>query len=191
MAHEMGHAIEHKLFFGKHRPITKYFLTETTSYLFELLMADYIANYLNIPIVGKSLIVNRTTETMDHAWSMKIQRLFYDQGEYNPEAVTQEMNNHGRMVQGKNLTIENIARINKVYYSKLINSYLLALQIFTKILEDPLEGFRLYRKIETDPEDNLDDLLQKHGIDYTRDENSYASMYNASKELSLSLTKRV
>ncbi len=191
LAHEIGHAIEHKLFFGKNHPITKYYLTETTSYLFELLMSNYITNFLKIPIAGQSLMVNRTTAIMDNAWAMKIQRTFYDLGEYNPRAAAKEINNYGRMVQEESLTMENVARINKFYYSKLINSYLLALQIFMRILDNPIEGFNLYKRIQSDPTENLDTLLNKYGIDYTRDENNYASMYNASKELSLSLLKRV
>ena len=191
LAHEIGHAIEHKLFFGESHPITKYYLTETTSYLFELLMANYIANYLGSPIVSKALISNRANDIMDYAWSIRIQRLFYDLGEYSPDKVAREMKKTGRMVKRENLTIDNIARVNKVYYSKLINSYLLALQIFHKILDNPREGFELYRKIETDPEEILDNLLQKYEIDYTKDENVYASVYNVSKDLSLSLTKRV
>ena len=191
LAHEIGHAIEHKLFFGKRHPITKYYLTETTSYLFELLMSHYITNYLYLPIAGESLMVNRTTATMDHAWGMKIQRTFYDLGEFNPEAVAKEMHIHGRMVSEDSLTIDNVTKMNKAYYSKLINSYLLALQLFTRIIESPISGFKLYKSIESDPEDNLDTLLQKYGIDYTRDENNYASMYNASKELSMTLVRRV
>ena len=138
LGHETGHMLSHALFKDKINPIVSGFLSETESYLFELLMNSYIANELNLPDLALHLEANRTQKTVDTIWNIRAQQILYRQfgNKPNLKRLTRILNKEGLQIDYTKANFNDITTFNLFELHHLLHSHLVALHFYKRIMED-------------------------------------------------------
>ena len=172
LAHEFGHAFEHRLFLTDCNPIIKNFLSEISSIYFELLMMDQVNNELNVKTASDLLNSNKllyiTRNILVNQMSLFI--LFQNKFDINSlsEFYKDNIGSYG-----------TISTLNGFYlnsYLETINyitSYMIALKLYNKTKEDKYEGFDTYKNFMTDPTTSLNTLLNNYDLNFINNNESY------------------
>ena len=184
LAHEIGHMLSHRLFHDKENEIVRVFLTEVESYYMELLAGYYLGEKYDMQKLALCFRANRLTKMMDNAWDMHIQ---YIMNSYllnvNYKTLDKQLKEEGYI---KDITEEDYQKFIKIpflYRSKMINSYLVALELFRITLQDKEKGIATYKKLFTSDITNYQKLLNKFKLNYLKDSSTLDCMVEESKQL--------
>ena len=178
LAHETGHALEHRLSYKSKSPIIQTFLFETSSYLMELLMTYYIGNKLDLPTTALMLESNRTTDIMDEGWNLLTIKYMEKELNFNPDIVNEKMNKLGRATNISEQALPELTRTTSLYSICKINSYMLAVELFYKIMADKEKGLYTWKQLINDPEECIEELLNKYDLNYFNNQDNYQKMYS-------------
>lgn len=185
-AHECGHLLTYILFQDKINPNFNLF-SETESYYFEFLMMNYLQKKVNDSDneVTDLLMSNRLLRTIYYMWDIKIQDLMYH-------------------TLGNRISVEKLnKKIHKcktdIYYTEediasslanplttlfpLVNSYLIALELYNLTIKDQEKGIYTYKQLMQDKELDLMSLLKKYNLDYFTNYKSLTELYSKSLKL--------
>jgi hypothetical protein len=184
LAHEVGHMLAHRLFTDKENDIMKYFLTEVESYYMELLCGQFLGEKYDLQKLALCFRSNRLIKAIDNIWDVHIQ---YVMNNYllnvNYQTLDKELKKEG---YPKDITKEEYDKFIKIpllYRAKMINSYLVALELFRLTLTDKEKGIRTYKKLFRSDISNYQKLLNKYKINYLNGSDTLDCMYEESKAL--------
>lgn len=168
LGHETGHMLSHALFNDKINPIVSGFLSETESYLFELLMNSYIANELNLPDLALHLEANRTQKTVDTIWNIRAQQILYRQfgNKPNLKRLTRILNKEGLQIDYTKANFNDITTFNLFELHHLLHSHLVALHFYKRIMEDQEKGINEFKRFMTSDKQSTYALFNESGIYY-------------------------
>lgn len=184
LSHEVAHLLTHRLFYDKKNPIMNTFLTEVDSYYMELLAGQYIGSTYHLENEALSFRANRLTRIIEQAWDMHIQ---YIMNTYLLNVNYKTLDKQAK-ADGYNHTItkedyESYIRIPFIYKAIIINSYLVALELFRMTLDDKEKGLSAYKGLFTSDIKDYKRLLNKYGVNYLLNESSLNYMIDESKQL--------
>ena len=168
LGHETGHMLSHALFHDKINPIVKGFLSETESYLFELLVNSYIATELNLPDLAVYLEANRTQKTIDTIWNIRAQQILYRQigSKPNMKRLTKILNKEGLSIKFEQTNFKDLTTFTLFELHHLLHSHLVALHFYKRILEDKKKGLQEFKKFMTSTKTDTYSLFNESGIYY-------------------------
>ena len=160
------------------------FLTEVDSYYMELLAGQYIGSAYHLENEALSFRANRLTRIIEQGWDMHIQ---YIMNTYLLNVNYKTLDKQAK-AEGYNHTItkedyESYIRIPFIYKAIIINSYLVALELFRVTLDDKEKGLSAYKGLFTSDIKDYKRLLNKYGVNYLLDESSLNYMIDESKQL--------
>lgn len=189
LVHEVGHMLAHRLFNGNENEIMKLFLTEVESYYMELLAGQYLGEKYNIEKLALCFRTNRLTKIFDNAWDIHIQSVM---NKYllnlNYQTLDKELKKEGYI---KDITKEDYDKYIKIplfYRAKMINSYLVALELFRLTLEDKEKGIATYKKLFRSDIEDYQKLLNRYKLNYMKS-NTLDCMIEESKSVKKILSK--
>lgn len=167
-AHETGHMLSHTLFGKDINPIVSGFLSETESYLFELLMNSYIAKELGLPDLALHLEANRTQKTIDTIWNIRAQQILYRQLGKKPNMtrLTKILNKEGLNIDYKDTDFNLITTFNLFELHHLLHSYLVALHFYKEMAIDLEKGIDSYKRFMTSKQQSTYGLFKEFNINY-------------------------
>ncbi len=172
LAHEFGHAFEHRLFFNEQNPITENFLSEISSTYFELLMMDQVNKELDVNNASDLLNLNKlhyiTRNILVNQMSLFI--LFQNKFDLNSLEEFYKTN------LGSSAALSGLNGFYLNSYFDTINyiaSYMIALKLYNKTKENKYEGLDTYKNLMTDPTKSLNTLLNRHDINFIQNNESY------------------
>ena len=168
LGHETGHMLSHALFNQSINPIVSGFLSETESYLFEMLMNSYIANELNLPDLALHLEANRTQKTIDTIWNMRAQQILYRQfgSKPNMNRLSRKLTKEGLTIKYDQTNFKDITIFNLFELHHLLHSHLVALHFYKRITEDQEKGIEEFKRFMTSKQQSTYGLFNESGIYY-------------------------
>ena len=168
LGHETGHMLSHALFKKEINPIVKGFLSETESYLFELLMNTYISDELGLPDLALHLEANRTQKTIDTIWNIRAQQILYRQFGKTPnmKRLSRILTKEGLSINYDQTHFQNLTTFNLFELHHLLHSHLVANHFYKRITENPEEGFEEFKSFMTSKQTSTYGLFCEHGIFY-------------------------
>ena len=172
LAHEFGHAFEQRLFLDNRNPIAKNFLTEISSLYFELLMMNQLNKEFDVTSVSDYLNSNKllyiTRNILVNQMSLFI--LFQNRFDINSLLEFYRENLGSGYVISAQDGFYLSSYIDTINY---IASYMIALKLCDKTLEDKYEGFGAYKELMQNPTTSLIDLLDKYGLNFIDNNDTY------------------
>lgn len=187
-AHECGHLLTHMLYCDNINPEMKIF-SEVESYYFELLMMDFIKKELDNPSAELTdlLMSNRLLKTIYYIWDIKIQDIICHT--LGNKILIDKLN---KKIHKCKTNIEytreeiGVTLANPIsIIFPLVNSYLIALELYNKTKEDKEKGLYIYKSIMQETKMNLLELLKKYDMDYYNNYKSLSELYIKSLELKM------
>ncbi len=184
LAHEMGHMLSHRLFGQDINPIMKYFLTEVESYYMELLSTQYLGEKCDMVKEALCFRGNRLSKIISQAWDLHIQ---YVMNCYILNVGYDELDRVLKL-EGYTETIteedfKSYVKIPFSYRARMINSYLVALELFKMTLDDKEKGLDTYKRLYRSDIDEYKKLLNKYKLNYMKDSSTLECMVTENKAL--------
>jgi len=185
LAHELGHMLAHRLFNDKQNIFTSCFLTEVESYYMELLAGHMIGEMYDMKKLSLCFRANRLTKIMDHAWDIHIQ---YIMNTYlfnvNYKSLDKELKAEGYIHDITEEDYKSYIKIPFLYRAKMINSYMVALELFKLTLQDKEKGIKTYKNLFRSDIENYQKLLNKYKLNYlNKEDNTFDYMIEETKQL--------
>lgn len=178
-AHECGHTIADILFKDKINPLFKVLYRETEAMYFELLMIYFMSRNTNLKEISTYLDANLTAKIIDYVWHIRVQELLYHQfgRKINLSRLNKQFINTGGFPL-TNEDIDSIMSLSLINCYNIVNSYIIALQLFQETIKDLEKGIDTYKRMLTDKETTLESLLDKYSIDFSRQKELINQKYN-------------
>ncbi len=189
LVHEVGHMLSHRLFWNNLNPIMQQYLTEVESYYMELLYDWYIGMKKDKPTYSLAYRNYRLYKIMDQAWDIHIQALLNDWmlvPSYKEISKTILEEGYDKEITKDN--IDSYTKIPLLYKSKMVNSYIVAIELFRLTVLDKEKGLDTYKKLFTSDIIEYERLLSKYKLNYLEDDSTLNMMINESKSLKKILT---
>ena len=184
LTHEIGHMLSHRLFGDNQNPITQLFLTEVESYYMELLMGYYLGEVYDREKLAQCFRTNRLTKIIDNAWDIHIQAIM---DSYmlcvNYKGLDKDLKKEGYIHDITPEDFKLYTKIKPIYKAKMINSYMVAIELFRRTIEDKEKGIETYKKLFTSDITDYNKLLKKYKLNYLENDDTFNCMLNESKEL--------
>ncbi len=172
LAHEFGHAFEHKLFFGKRNPIAKNFLTEISSLYFELLMMDQLNKEFNVTTVSYLLNSNKLLYITRNILVNQLSLFILFQNKFDIDSLL-EFYKENIGTGYKISTQEGFYLSSYIDTINYIASYMIALKLYNKTIQDKYEGFDTYKELMMDPSISLTNLLNTYDLNFMNSNGDY------------------
>lgn len=170
LAHEFGHAFEHRLFFNKQGYLIKYFLTEVSSYYFQLLMSNYLNNFY--PGSEDLLIFDDIISLDLKIISNKMAANIYENNRIKMSDLRKIYKNNVVYSSDVNL----LSRFLIESYRKstsYISSYMIALNLYLETILDKEAGLEHYKDLIIDSDTDLIKFLNRHYVNFIEDNASF------------------
>lgn len=184
LAHEMGHMLSHRLFGQDINLYMKKFLTEVESYYMELLAGQYLGEECGMFKESLCFRANRLSKIFEQIWDLHIQ---YVMNTYILNTDHVEIS-RALQLQGypREITEEDFKRYIRIpfgFRARMINSYLVALELFRITLEDKEKGIDTYKRLFRSDISKYKKLLNKFDINYLKDSTTLDCMIKENKAL--------
>ncbi len=165
LAHEFGHAFEHRLFLDKKNPIAKYFLTEISSLYFELLMMNQLNKEFDVNNICDLLNSNKLLYITRNILVNQLSLFILFQNRFDIDSLYdfyKENVGPGYIIS----TQEGFYLSSYIDTINYIASYMIALKLYNKTMQDKYEGFNTYKELMMNPSLSLTQLLDTYDLNF-------------------------
>jgi len=172
LAHEFGHAFEQRLFINNRNPIVKNFLGEISSIYFELLMMNQLNKEFDVSTLCDLLNSNKLLYITRNILVNQMSLFILFQNKFDKNSLYEfYKESYGKECE---LSQEDGFYLSS-YFDTIdyISSYMIALKIYNKTLQDKYEGFDTYKNFMMNPSTSLTTLLDTYDLNFINNNETY------------------
>ena len=163
--HETGHMISGLLFGKDINPAFYYFLKEVESYYFELLIGYFVKDKYKLEESSKLFRLYRLSSAAKTVYPMKIQDLIVANKTKDISIINEQLLPYKIQIEKEGI---NESLRNDLYTAVgNLNSYIIALELVKRTLDDPEFGLYSFKQLLTSKKEDLKNILDESKIDIT------------------------